>query len=88
MTLTGELDLWGRPQLADAVARLATDGATDITVDAGGLGFIDSSGLTALVYARIALTALGIGFRLDPVTPGVRRVIDLAGLGEDLLPGD
>jgi anti-anti-sigma factor len=59
---------------------------TSVTFDASRVTFLDSGGLTALLAARTTLQALGIDFRLGPVSDQVRHVIDIAGLAEDLLP--
>jgi anti-sigma B factor antagonist len=55
-----------------------------IVVDANGLTFIDSSGLTALLRSRAAAGVAGVGFRISERSPALRRAIDAAGI-EDLL---
>jgi anti-anti-sigma factor len=55
-----------------------------IVVDANGLTFIDSSGLTALLRSRAAVGVAGVVFRIRKWSPALRRAIDVAGI-EDLL---
>jgi anti-anti-sigma factor len=75
--VAGDLDLATVSRLDDAIARL--DGET--VLDLGGVSFVDSSGLHALVRARSDRPAL----RIENVAPNVRRVFDLAGVTGVLL---
>ena len=77
----------------DSDATVVVEGAFDTTgaerfvatvVDANGLTFIDSSGLTALLRSRAAAGVAGVGFRISERSPALRRAIDVAGI-EDLL---
>lgn len=87
VTLCGDFDLASRGAFAEAVGRLlGHDPVACVTVRADRLDFVDSAGLITLLAAQNSLRAVGIGFRLGPVSPPVRRVIDLAGVVEDLLP--
>ena len=59
-----------------------------IASDAGGVTFVDSSGLGALLSARHSVTTeAGLAFRIVDPSPALRRTADLAGfnelLGED-----
>lgn len=86
IVLSGEFDLSSTEVFFDAVSRLAGgDPVACVVVQAGEVGFIDSSGLATLLTARRSLQALDIGFRLDPVSPGIRRVVEIADATE-LLP--
>ena len=69
--------------VASVVDALATQPEA-IVVDAIGLTFIDSSGLTALLRSRAAAGVAGVGFRISEQSPALRRAIDVAGI-EDLL---
>jgi len=87
ITLSGEFDLASRQPFADAVGRLlGDDPVACVSIRADRLDFIDSSGLITLLAAQNSLRAVGIELRLGPVTASVRRVIDMAGVAEDLLP--
>ncbi|MGI8983333.1 MAG: STAS domain-containing protein [Acidimicrobiales bacterium] len=80
--LFGELDMATAPQLRDELARLAANGATRVTVDLGGLGFIDSTGLTVLISGLKRLRAQGGELALRGPTPGTRKVLEITGLAE------
>jgi anti-sigma B factor antagonist len=72
--------------VASVVDALETD-PESIVIDAEGLTFIDSSGLTALLRSRAAAGVAGVGFRISERSPALRRAIDVAGI-EDLLADD
>jgi anti-sigma B factor antagonist len=87
LAVEGDLDLVTAPSLADAAIGLAETGQDDIVIDASGLEFCDSSGLTAFV--RIA-NHLAPGGRLAVVAPQpiVLRVLDVSGLTEAFVVTD
>lgn len=86
VTLAGELDLHGCDQLTAEVEQALQDSASMVELDARRLTFADSAGLRAVLLARAAADKSGAQFRLSDVSPSVGRVIDLAGLGDLLLP--
>ena len=73
--LVGELDVSNAGVLADALEP-ETRREGDLTLDLGGLAFMDSSGIQVLIRTAQALEGKG---RLILVAPGnlVRRVLDL-----------
>jgi anti-anti-sigma factor len=86
LKLEGELDLHGTDQLA-AEVQLALAGAAEVVeIDAESLTFADSAGLRAVLMARSAAIDTGAEFRLVSVSPSVGRVIEIAGLADELLP--
>jgi anti-sigma B factor antagonist len=78
VTAIGELDLATAARLTEAAGRL--DPSDIITVDLAGVGFVDSSGLGALISVRQRCLAAGGDLRLTRPRRNVRRVIDLTGL--------
>lgn len=81
LAVSGDLDPHTAPELERRLADCLADPATEVVVDLSEVPFVDSSGLRVLLTA---LQALGDARRLvlrDP-QPAVRRVVDLAGLGE------
>jgi anti-sigma B factor antagonist len=84
VTITGELDLHSSSILTDRLAEL-TD-VTDIEVDAGGVSFIDSAGLRALLMASKAASDRGAELRVVVLSDQMARVVEIAGV-TDLLPG-
>jgi anti-sigma B factor antagonist len=59
LALDGDIDIHTAPQLRDQLTSLHNDGNTSIVVDLGGVNFLDSSALGALVAAHRDLTAAG-----------------------------
>jgi anti-anti-sigma factor len=84
VVLAGELDLAGGDALEAAAARLVADGVDDLSIQAEGVTFIDSSGLGGLLAARAIVIEAGGELRFGPTTDAVARVIELAGV-TDLL---
>jgi anti-anti-sigma factor len=67
-------------KLATALEAAVTDTPKAIVVDVGGLLFIGSAGLGALVAAFIRCRRRTIEFRLCSASPEVRRELDLTKL--------
>ena len=80
----GAFDTTGAERFVASVVDALDTQPEAIVVDANGLTFIDSSGLTALLRSRAAAGVAGVGFRISQRSPALRRAIDLAGI-EDLL---
>jgi anti-anti-sigma factor len=86
LTLEGELDLHGSDLLSAAVDDALREQAEVVELDATRLTFADSAGLRAVLLARTAAERSGALLRLSRVSDSVGRVIDIAGLGDVLLP--
>lgn len=86
VVLSGDLDLGGGDAVEATVAALLADGVKDVSVQADGLTFMDSSGLGGVLAARALVIEAGGEFRFGPTTDTVARVIDLAGVGDLLGP--
>ncbi len=80
--LLGELDMSTASQLRDELVRLASDGATLVTVDLSDLAFIDSTGLSVLITGLKRLRQQGGDMALRSPTPGTRKVLEITGLTE------
>lgn len=76
----GELDLSTAPRLRQELVTLADDGVLDVTVDLADIGFIDSSGLSALVAAHRRLREQGGDLGLRAPSPSTRKVLEITGL--------
>jgi anti-sigma B factor antagonist len=78
----GELDLYTAPSFRESVLEAAGDTDTPkVIVDFRGLGFIDSSGLGAIVACLKHLRERGGDLALAaPEGSGLRRLLDLTGL--------
>lgn len=86
MVISGELGLEGGDAVEVAVAELVAEGVSDVSVDAGSLTFVDSSGLGGLLAARALVVDAGGTFRFGPATENVARLIDLSGVHDLLGP--
>jgi anti-sigma B factor antagonist len=84
--LVGELDLHGTDQLTAEVQAALSAAAEIVEIDAESLTFADSAGLRAVLLARAEAMSTGAVFRLVSVSPSVGRVIEIAGLADELLP--
>jgi anti-sigma B factor antagonist len=76
----GELDLIGAPALA---AALPDAGDAPVILDLAGVGFMDSSGLRALLEARQACLDAGRRFAIARPSDAVRRVLELVDLASE-----
>ncbi|MFI5910396.1 STAS domain-containing protein [Dactylosporangium sp. NPDC051541] len=87
VALSGECDLSAREECTAALMT-AVGAAPQVVVDLGGLTFLDSSGVHALVTAYRAATEKG--GRLSVVNAGgmVAHVLDITGVGGLLQPQD
>ncbi|NEY36004.1 anti-sigma factor antagonist [Streptomyces sp. PRKS01-65] len=87
--VTGELDYAQAPFLRDRVDRLVLRPDQCLTLDLSGLGYCDSSGITALLAARQHTLAAGAGIALAAVPATLRRILALVGLDQvfTLRPG-
>jgi anti-anti-sigma factor len=78
----GEIDLASAPYLLRTMVAACGLGVREVVVDLAAVTFVDSAGLKALVQGRAEARERGVLFRLDPVAPSVRSVLDLTGLSQ------
>jgi anti-sigma B factor antagonist len=83
IAVSGDLDLHTVGALRAELDRAFDGGALDLTVDARGVQFVDSSGLGALVGARKSAIALDVELRVLP-SPRMRSVLERTGLARFL----
>ncbi len=76
----GELDAATAPELQAAVIDAINGGAIDVLIDCRGLHFADSSGLGALLAAKVALEERKGALVLFGPTDAVRRTLEVTGL--------
>jgi anti-sigma B factor antagonist len=74
----GEIDLASVPQLRAALAYAAESGCAEVWLDLSEVGFMDSTGITAIVDARSVFD--GRRFALICPDGPVRRVLEIAGI--------
>ena len=79
LALSGELDMATSPPVAQRLSELVA-GGTDVIIDVRDLGFIDSSGLSALIAARQRSNNRGTKLTLRGPSRAVTRVLAITGL--------
>jgi anti-sigma B factor antagonist len=85
LRLSGDLDYSSCEQLLGRLTALSE--CTDIELDLGGVRFLDSSGVRALVRGQHAVDAHGAHLRIVRMSPAVREKLDRFAV-LDLLSGD
>lgn len=76
----GDLDMHTAGQLLDVVTPQLVGPARRIELDGTGLGFVDSSGLRALVQAREAAAAADRTFAVVGASEALGKVLEITGL--------
>jgi anti-sigma B factor antagonist len=87
LRVAGEIDIATVPLLRAGIDRAVASSDLPVWVDLGGVTFLDSSGIAALVAAHRALEEASRGFGVRNLSPTVRRVFSVTGL-EQLLVAD
>jgi anti-sigma B factor antagonist len=80
ITLEGDLDMAAAPIVGECVATVLDAGATTIALALGGVRFVDSSGLAALVEAQRATVAADRTLVLRSVPRRVHDLLLMTGL--------
>lgn len=73
--VAGDLDMATSPQLRDGLQRILAAGTRNVVIDMAGVGFMDSSGLGALVVMFTAFRDGGGRLCLAAVQPHVRTIL-------------
>lgn len=79
---SGEVDIHTCDQLEATLVSLAGDGVRTISLDLGGVRFIDSSGLRALVVGHKALEDNGGALLIANQSAMTARLLEITGLDE------
>jgi len=87
LSAEGDIDLATAGILRDALARALED-SVSLVVDVGGVGFIDSSGLNALVWGHWQAQKEGGSLRLRRPSPMLCRLLEITALDSLLLIDD
>jgi len=82
VTVRGEVDLASATDLEACLWRALEASPKSITVDLGGLAFIDSSGLRVLVSLSKEAHARSATFGLTNIPHHAQRVLDITGLSD------
>ena len=84
IAIAGDLDLAAAPEL---VACLLANTDRDVTLDLGGVTFLDSSGINALIHGYHAFRDAGHTLRTTGEREHVLKVLQLTGI-TTMLHGD
>lgn len=84
LTLVGEVDMTTAPELRQQLADLFGQGVRSVVVDLGGVTFLDSSGLGALVAAHHEFAGDSGQLKLAAATAQVQRILHITRLGSVL----
>jgi anti-anti-sigma factor len=76
----GELDAYSAPGLEEQVTKLIGEQADDVVLDLSQTGFLDSSGLRAILTAQRRLIESGGQLRLRAPSEAVTRLLEITGL--------
>lgn len=80
LRLTGEVDAATATRVDEAVDESVLDAASELSLDLGGISFLDSSGLRSLLQLREKSNAAGTTVSLAAASPVVVRLLELTGL--------
>jgi anti-sigma B factor antagonist len=80
LTVRGELDAYSAPGLEDQVTRLLGDHVADVVLDLSETGFLDSSGLRAILTAQRRLGESNGRLVLRAPSEPVTRLLEITGL--------
>jgi anti-anti-sigma factor len=80
VAVTGELDMSTAPELSRSLTEVLDRHPSRVTVDLGGLAFIDSTGLNLLARTSNQLKEHEGALALSHPTPPVRKVLEIVGL--------
>ena len=87
IAVRGEVDLHTAPKVQSAIER-AADANGIVVLDMGGVAFMDSTALSALMRAKDILQAQGISLRLASPSRAVERIFSVTGFKDyfDIVP--
>jgi anti-anti-sigma factor len=80
VVISGELDGNSAPRLIATIHEMAAPPVRGIELDCGGVTFLDSAGVRALIVTRNEAASLGIDLVLVHPSVPVSRVIEMTGL--------
>lgn len=80
--VAGEVDHHGAREIMAGLDReISSRLPARLTLDLGGVTFMDSSGIAVLLRAKRRMGELGGAVRAKNIPPQARRVLDAAGVG-------
>jgi anti-sigma B factor antagonist len=88
ITVEGELDHSTVEQFRTCILEVLDTKPRSITIDAHGVTYTDSSGLSALLRAHGRAFVDQVAFRIRDPSPQLRRLVETTGTGDLLLPDE
>lgn len=82
--LRGEIDAHTAPDLEEALNGRLAAGASTVTLDLGGVTFMDSSGLRVVIAGTSTARDAGGDLVLANPQSSVKRLVEVSGLGDHL----
>lgn len=80
LNLAGSVDLSSTAALKEEFEQVMSSDITTVRVNAGGLDYIDSSGVASLLFVRKLCTRFGSTMMVESISESAARVIQLANL--------
>jgi anti-sigma B factor antagonist len=80
VSLTGSVDLSESSQIKDNFEKLMSPDISSVTLDAGGVDYIDSSGVASILFINKLCSRSGKGFFIKSISEAGAKVILLAKL--------
>lgn len=79
VVVNGEVDLESSASLSDALGEVLT--CRTVSLDLTGVGYMDSTGLRAILVAREDIEQAGGTFRISSASNIVTRLMEISGVG-------
>ncbi len=76
----GELDLSNSKTLEKVIGKQIEKGCNEIIIDFGGVPFVDTAGIGALITSLICLRDKKGNLKLSSLEPQVKKTLQMAGL--------
>jgi len=80
ISVSGELDVASAQVLEESLAEACAAGAKELVLDLGGVEFMDSTGLNAILQGRRLCEAHQCSYSLTPAQRPVERVFEATGV--------
>jgi anti-sigma B factor antagonist len=82
LAIKGELDAYTAPGVEEQIGKLIEGGVSSIVLDLSETGFLDSSGLRAILTAHRRLSTEQGGLTLQNPSEPVVRLLEITGLSD------
>ena len=80
VAVRGELDAYSAPRLENQISKLLSEPIDEVVLDLSETGFLDSSGLRAILSAHRRLTESERRLELRAPSEAVTRLLEITGL--------